>query len=198
MKILALSAFAMLGMLISSPARAEMVAILHSAKISVGTETMSGYLVLPYKANLDVATPEGLAYIRGLSYQPSVFESIELTAKFSPDYGPFWFSTKKPRQIDNKKVRGVTALKWPLNGREYGAIALVTRENADLLKKVPLAFCKGKIWDGDFWLSYNPKVTEEQLNDLCNRDFEHRPSDAEQQAILKKGNVVHFTFAAHD
>lgn len=189
---------ALLGLLTSAPVHAEMVAILHSAKISVGTETISGYLVLPYKAKLDIETPEGLAYIRGLDYQPSVIESIELTAKFSSDYGPFWFTTKKLRQINNKKVRAVTLLKWPLDGREYGPVAFVTQENAKLLKKAPMAWCKGKIWDGDFWLSYNPKVTEEQLNDLCNRDFEHRPSDAEQQAILKNGNVVHFTFAAHD
>jgi hypothetical protein len=108
----------------------------------------------------------------------------------------FWVATKDAARIAPADVTSVVPLKWPLNGAGFGdPPAIVSNDQARLLKNPPLAFCQSKIWDCNYWVSYNPQVDSTALSTMCDRTIDTPPTEAEQQALLKKGKVINLTMA---
>jgi hypothetical protein len=167
---------------------AEMPAEIYSVEvISKSSGTLRGYLVLPLAGPLDASTPETLSFVRKQRNPMFLYETISETAKM-PTGGAFRITTKKPLEISGADIRALKALNWPLNGKDLGdPPPVVSKEQAALLKKQPLGFCASKIWDCDYWISYNPGVNSSRLEKLCNK----RPSESEQQEILQMGEVIH-------
>ena len=171
---------------------------------------VEGYLILPGTPSPLNSAEEILQAIRKEQYALSIYPSIEVTAPMTqPFTNPnprakrrkkegmrLWVAPKEAESISPSDVKSVVLLKWPLNAAGFGdPPAIVSEEQVKLLQKTPLAFCQSKIWDCDFWASYNPEVDSAALSTMCDRTIDTRPTDDEQKAILNKGKVIHMTMA---
>jgi hypothetical protein len=163
----------------------------HAVTLHTSSGTLVGFVAVPAECDSGDQT---LGKLKSKNYRVRFWSNLD-RVKF-----PFDMLVSTGMVERDVKAAEINRIEWRSSSFDGAVlqgtgVPQVSSEQALLLKTKPVYSCAPTYTEtGVYWLSYDPKVGKNELEQICTLPFTQAPTEEQRAPFAKNPKVIEFTF----